>query len=139
MQDDQRYFDKNKAREKICAGWLKEQGKSVRKPVLAAAVAGIGNGLGVIVQSALLAFIVQALIIDKVQWPVLINPLLGLFAVFILRAGCIYRHQTAGFEAGAKVRASIRQQLFDKFAVIGPCGGQATAKRRTGRGYAGAG
>ncbi len=129
MQDDQRYFDKNKAREKVCAGWLKEQGKSVRKPVLAAAVAGIGNGLGVIVQSALLAFIVQALIIDKVQWPTLINPLSGLFAVFILRAGCIYWQQTAGFEAGAKVRASIRQQLFDKFAALGPA---AVKQRQSG-------
>lgn len=129
MQDDQRYFDKNKAREKVCADWLKEQGKSVRKPVLTAAVAGIGNGLGVIVQSALLAFIVEALIIDKVQWPTLINPLLGLGAVFVLRAACVYCQQTAGFEAGAKVRASIRQQLFDKFALLGPA---AVKQRQSG-------
>jgi len=120
MHDDQSYFDNNKAREKVCAGWLKEQGKTVRTPVLVAAVAGIGNGLGVIAQSALLAFIVQALIIDKVQWQALINPLSALFAVFILRAGCVYWQQTSGFEAGAKVRASIRQQLFDKFAALGP-------------------
>jgi len=54
--DNQAYFDKNKAREKICAGWLKEQSKSVRKPILFTAIAGIINGLGVIVQSAALAF-----------------------------------------------------------------------------------
>ena len=58
--DNQAYFDKNKAREKTCAGWLKEQSKAVRKPILFAAMAGIVNGLGVIVQSALLAFILQA-------------------------------------------------------------------------------
>lgn len=129
MQDDQGYFDKNKVREKVCASWLKEQGKTARKPVLVAAAAGIGNGLGVIVQSALLAFIVQALIIDKVQWQALINPLLGLAAVFILRAACVYWQQTGGFEAGAKVRAAVRQQLIDKFAALGPA---AVKQRQSG-------
>jgi len=63
--DNQVYFDKNKAREKICAAWLKEQRKSVREPILFAAIAGIFNGLGVIVQAAALAFILEAVIIDK--------------------------------------------------------------------------
>ena len=66
--DNQAYFDKNKAREKTCAGWLKEQSKAVRKLILVAAFAGITNGLGVIVQSAALAFILQAVIIDKLPW-----------------------------------------------------------------------
>jgi ATP-binding cassette subfamily C protein CydD len=28
--DNQAYFDKNKAREKVCAGWLTEQSKAVQ-------------------------------------------------------------------------------------------------------------
>ena len=116
----QHYFDKNKAREKVCAGWLKEQGKSVRKPIRLAAIAGITNGLAVIVQSALLAYILQALIIDKLQWSALIPCFLWLAAVFVLRSFCVYWHQTRGFEAGASVRISVRQQLIDKFAVLGP-------------------
>ena len=118
--DNQHYFDKNKAREKVCAGWLKEQGKTVRKPVRLAAIAGITNGLAVIVQSALLAYILQALIIDKLQWSALIPCFLWLAAVFVLRSFCVYWHQTRGFEAGASVRISVRQQLIDKFAVLGP-------------------
>ena len=118
--DNQHYFDKNKAREKVCAGWLKEQGKSVRKPIRLAAIAGITNGLAVIVQSALLAYILQALIIDKLQWSALIPCFLWLAAVFVLRSFCVYWHQTRGFEAGASVRISVRQQLIDKFAVLGP-------------------
>jgi ATP-binding cassette subfamily C protein CydD len=118
--DNQNYFDKNKAREKVCAGWLKEQSKTVRKPVLITAIAGITNGLAVIVQSALLAYILQALIIDKQQWQTLINCFLGLATVFVLRSFCVYCHQTWGFEAGAKVRASVRRQLIDKFAALGP-------------------
>jgi len=44
--DNQAYFDKNKVREKICAGWLKEQSKAVRKSILFAAVAGYYQRLG---------------------------------------------------------------------------------------------
>jgi ATP-binding cassette subfamily C protein CydD len=118
--DNQNYFDKNKVREKICAGWLKEQNKTVRKPVLITAISGIINGLAVIGQSALLAYILQALIIDKQQWQTLINCFLGLATVFVVRSFCVYCHQTWGFEAGAKVRASVRRQLIDKFAALGP-------------------
>ena len=117
---NQAYFDKNKAREKTCATWLKQQSKAVRKPILFAAIAGIINGLGVIVQSAVLAYILQAVIIDKLPWASLITHFLLLAAVFILRSLCVYLHQTRGFEAGAKVRASVRQQLFDKFLTLGP-------------------
>ncbi|PPK70660.1 ATP-binding cassette subfamily C protein CydD [Methylobacter tundripaludum] len=118
--ENQAYFDKHKAREKACAAWLKQQGKAVRKPVLLAAAAGIANGLGVIGQSAALAFILQAVIIDKLPWTSLITPFMVLAAVFILRSVCVYLHQTWGFEAGAQVRASVRQRLFDRFLTLGP-------------------
>ena len=118
--DNQAYFDKNKVREKVCARWLKEQSKAVRKPITLAASVGIANGLGVIVQSALLAFLLQAIIIDKLPWASLVTPFLVLAGVFIVRSLCVYGHQVLGFEAGAKVRASIRQQLLAKFLTLGP-------------------
>ena len=118
--DNQAYFDKSKAREKIGVAWLKEQGKAVRKPVLFAAMAGIVNGLGVLVQAAALAFILQAIIIDKLPWSALITPFIMLAVVFILRSGCVYLHQTWGFEAGAQVRASVRQRLLSQFLTMGP-------------------
>ena len=120
--DNQAYFDKTKAREKTCAGWLKQQSKAVRKPILFAASAGIANGLGVIVQSAALAFILQAIIIDKLPWASVIAPVIVLATVFILRSLCVYGHQTWGFEAGAQVKASVRQQLFARFLTLGPAG-----------------
>ncbi|MFI3157410.1 MAG: thiol reductant ABC exporter subunit CydD [Methylococcaceae bacterium] len=118
--NNQAYFDKNQARQKTCAAWLKEQSKAVRKPILFSAVAGITNGLGVIVQSAILAYILQAVIIDKLPWASVIMPFIVLAAVFMLRSLCVYLHQIGGFEAGAQVRASVRQQLFDKFLMLGP-------------------
>jgi ATP-binding cassette subfamily C protein CydD len=118
--DNQAYFDKHKGREKACAGWLKQQSQAVSKPMLLAAIAGIANGLGVIVQSAALAFILQAVIIDKLPWASLMAPFLVLVAVFILRSVCVYLQQTCGFEAGAKVRTSVRRQLLVKFLALGP-------------------
>ena len=120
--DNQAYFDKTKAREKTCAVWLKAQSKAVRKPILLAAIAGISNGLGVIVQSAVLAFMLQAIIIDKLPWASLMTPFLVLAGVFILRSVCVYWQQTWGFDAGAHVRASVRKQLFDTFLTLGPAG-----------------
>ena len=118
--DNQSFFDTRKYREKICASWLKEQSKTVRTPVLLASIAGITNGLAIIVQSALLAYILQALIIDKLHWLALMPSFLWLAGIFLLRSVCVYFHQTCGFEASAKVRASVRQQLINQFASLGP-------------------
>lgn len=127
--DNQAYFDKNKAREKTCAGWLKQQSKAVRKPMLLAAGAGIANGVAVIIQSAALAFILQAVIIDKLPWASLVTPFIVLIAVIILRSACVYLHQIWGFEAGAQIRTSVRQQLSDKFLTLGPA---AVKQRQSG-------
>jgi ATP-binding cassette subfamily C protein CydD len=43
-----------------------------------------------------------------------------LAGVFIARSFCVYGHQVLGFEAGAQIRASIRQQLLAKFLTLGP-------------------
>jgi ATP-binding cassette subfamily C protein CydD len=118
--DNQSAFDKNKAREKICACWLKEQGKSVRKLIFLSASAGIINGVAVIAQAAVLAFLLQAIIIDQLPWAALIKPLLLLSGIFVLRSLCIYGHQILGFEAGAQVRVSVRRQLLDQFLMLGP-------------------
>ena len=127
--DNQRYFDQHHAREKICARWLKAQSKTVRKPILLAALAGIINGVAVIVQAALLAGILSALINNEClmtasplkDWqscPIqLTYYFLGLIAVFLLRSVCVYAQQIAGFNAGAKVRTDIRRQLTDTFAL----------------------
>jgi ATP-binding cassette subfamily C protein CydD len=128
--DNQRYFDQHHAREKICAHWLKAQSKTVRKPILLAASAGIINGVAVIIQAALLASILSSLIIDingNTTALAVVPPiaeaiglqLVGLIAVFLLRSVCVYAQQITGFNAGAKVRTDIRQQLTDTFATQG--------------------
>ncbi|MDP3008988.1 MAG: thiol reductant ABC exporter subunit CydD [Methylococcales bacterium] len=131
--DNQRYFDQHRTREKTCAQWLKAQSKTVRKPIVFAALAGIINGVAVVVQAALLASMLSSLIIDNsvVGWAEARSPsiandglpyvspsyIVGLIAIFLLRSICVYAQQIAGFNAGATVRTNIRRQLTDTFAL----------------------
>jgi ATP-binding cassette, subfamily C, bacterial CydD len=118
--ENQVYFDNNKNREKVCAAWLKQQSKAVRKSLLLTASAGIFNGLLVIAQAALLAFILHAVIIDKVVLTSIMPWLAALIGIFLLRGVCLYAYQVFGFEAGAQVKSSVRQQLLDSFLNLGP-------------------
>ena len=127
--DNQRYFDQHRSREKACTQWLKTQSKTVRKPIIFAALAGIINGVAVIAQAALLANILSTLIIDArlmtasplKDWQssaMQLAPVFaGLIAIFLLRSICVYAQQIAGFNAGATVRTAIRLQLTDTFAL----------------------
>ncbi|MEI8209872.1 MAG: hypothetical protein WCG16_11745, partial [Methylococcales bacterium] len=116
--ENQVYFDNNKTREKACAAWLKQQSKAVQKALLLTASAGIFNGLLVIVQSALLAFILHAVIIDKATLTSIMPWLAALIGIFLLRSACLYAYQVFGFEAGAQIKSSVRQQLLDSFLIL---------------------
>ena len=118
--DNQTYFDKNKAREKICAVWLKAQAKIAKKWLYLAVSAGVINGWMVIIQSAVLAYLLQAIIIEKLPLIVLMPYLWSLVVIFVVRSLCVYAYPVCGFEAGAQVRSSVRQQLFTQFLKQGP-------------------
>jgi len=120
--DNQRYFDQHKAKEKQSAQWLKRQSKTVRKPIWLAAAAGIGNGIGIIIQAWLLADLLHRVIISKQPLAELVWPIATLLAVFLFRSICTYAQQSFGFEAGAKIRTELRQQLSIQFAKLGPAG-----------------
>ena len=64
---NQQAFDLNQEQQKKSAQWLKAQAKSVNKPVLLTALAGIGNGIGVIAQAALLALLLHLVVIEHAQ------------------------------------------------------------------------
>ena len=118
--DNQTYFDKNKAREKICAVWLKAQAKTAKKWLYLAVSAGVINGWMVIIQSAILAYLLQAIIIEKLSITVIMPYLWGLAVIFVVRSLCVYAYPVWGFEVGAQVRSSVRQQLFAQFLKQGP-------------------
>ncbi|MGR9117167.1 MAG: thiol reductant ABC exporter subunit CydD [Gammaproteobacteria bacterium] len=117
---NQKAFDEQKAREKICMQWLKTLVRPVRKTVFYAALAGIGGGLGVIAQAALLAFILHQLIIEHQSARDLMKPMLIFVLVFSFRSLCIYGQQVWGFQAAANIKRDVRQLLSDKIVRLGP-------------------
>lgn len=146
---NQTAFEQRKNREKYCKQWLKIQQKTVSKSINYAALAGINNGLLLVVQSTLLAFILHSLLIEKqnlfanldnlnfdltaffkglfsiqvqiVQTQNSLLPALALlFVVMLLRSVSVYMFQNIGFEAAATVKTGVRETLVNKLPQLDP-------------------
>jgi ATP-binding cassette subfamily C protein CydD len=142
-------FEERRTREKYCQQWLKTQKKTVSKFINYAALAGICNGLLLLLQAALLAFILHSLLIEKqslfanlnqlnfqlntffsgllaAQIPynlpenVLLPAIIFLFLVMMLRSCTVYLFQTTGFEAAARIKTRLRQELVNKLIHLEP-------------------
>lgn len=142
-------FEDRRNREKHCKQWLKSQQKTVSKPITLAAFAGISNGLLLVVQAALLAFILHSLLIEKqnlfanldslhfdltaffdglfavhtvkTETQNLLLPALGLlFVVMLSRSFSVYLFQTIGFEAAATIKTRLRETLVNKHPFLDP-------------------
>jgi ATP-binding cassette subfamily C protein CydD len=147
LSANQTAFEERKNREKYCKQWLKIQQKTVSKPIGYAAFAGICNGLLLVVQSALLAFVLHSLLIEKQSLfahldnlnldlscffngllatqavnthaeNVLLPALGWLFLVMLLRSFSVYLFQAIGFEAAAQVKSQVRADLVQKLPEI---------------------
>lgn len=112
-------FDANNRREKECAEWLKLNKKKVSRLITSVAIIEIVNGFLLIIQSALLAFIFHQLIIDKQIWTELLSSLVLLLLVFFVRALFSYFYQTLGFKVAVVVKRSVREELLNKFLLLG--------------------
>jgi len=117
---NQKSYDDNQLREHRCIEWLKDQKKSVRHLINITALIGIINGVLIIIQSALFAYILQQLVIEQQQIQVLILHFFSLIIVFILRSVCSYYSPVMGFKVAETVKRSIREQLLNKFGQLDP-------------------
>lgn len=120
QSDNQQAFDSNKEAEKNCVEWLKSQKKTVNPAINKVAMIGIVNGFLVILQSALLAFVFHQLIIERQPWNQLISSFIWLTVIFISRSVCSYYYQVVGFKVAITVKRSVREQLLNKFSLLGP-------------------
>ncbi|MCO6552929.1 MAG: cysteine/glutathione ABC transporter permease/ATP-binding protein CydD [Gilliamella sp.] len=110
----------DKKRQTYLLGWLKQQAKMHKTNLRASILTGLLLTILVIIQSALLAVILQKIIIEQ-HYFVDILPFFGaLIAVLLGRAGLIYLREKINFAIGKKVRQQIRQQLIDQLELHGP-------------------
>jgi ATP-binding cassette subfamily C protein CydD len=100
--------------------WLAGHARAVRRPLTAAAAAGVGAGLFTIAQAGLMAWIVAAAISEGVRPDALWSGFVALALVVVLRASATGIQEAAGAEAGARARHRARGELLDHIAALGP-------------------
>ncbi|WP_114784611.1 heme ABC transporter permease/ATP-binding protein CydD [Vibrio tetraodonis] len=111
-------MDKNKQRS--LNKWLKQQSKLAKRWLITAVGLGILSSLFLLAQAALLATILQQLIIDQVPKQQLIPLFFALCGVIGIRALCSWGRELAGYRCGEQVRLYIRQLILDKLRELGP-------------------
>jgi len=120
QRDNQKAYDASNAREKYCFTWLKSKKKTVSRLINFVALIGVINGVLVIFQSAILAYIFQQLIVDKQQWSQLSYYFILLTVIFIFRSLCNYYFQVLGYKVAVTIKRSVREQLLNQFYLLGP-------------------
>jgi len=108
------------AEKKATESWLQGLRASVR-PTLALAVGyGLVGGVLVIVQAALLAWVVNAAMLNRAGLAQVWPALAVLLAVFALRFGAVRATENAAFAAGASVRTDLHARLLRHIHALGP-------------------
>ncbi|WP_340162957.1 ABC transporter transmembrane domain-containing protein [Billgrantia tianxiuensis] len=100
--------------------WLAAHAARQRGWLGLAALAGIAAGALTIVQMALLAWIVSRLLVDGDALVTLSGAFIALVGVLLLRAMCQWGQELAGQEASLRIRESVRAELLDHLAAMGP-------------------
>ncbi len=120
QQDNQTAFDANEVREKECIQWLNSKKKQFKSLINITAFIGILNGVFIILQSALLAYLFQQFIIEHVFWHQLISFFALLVVIFVLRNVSAYFYQVQGFKVATTVKRSVRSELLNKLSSLDP-------------------
>lgn len=116
-----------RAESKRLDGWLRAKAKNLRAPLSGAVGLGALGGLLVVLQSWLLARIVDGAVFHHMRlamaWPLL----WVLLAVFLAKAASTAASEIFAFEAAAQAKQALRKALHEKLAALGP--GFAAAQR----------
>ncbi|MDG2915084.1 cysteine/glutathione ABC transporter permease/ATP-binding protein CydD [Bisgaard Taxon 10/6] len=109
-----------KSRQKYLFKWLRSQQKPVKKELNLNIALATFSSLVLVIQTWLLASLLNALIIEHSPRSALIPQFVGLLICFILRAGTLYAREKIGFKCGQKLRNIIRRQILEKIHAVGP-------------------
>ncbi|WP_313652516.1 heme ABC transporter permease/ATP-binding protein CydD [Pantoea sp.] len=110
----------DKSRQQHLTRWLRQQRRFAGRWLRLNTLLGTAGALLIIAQSALLASLLQALIIDRQPHETLTFSIMLLLLCFVLRALINYARELTGFRAGQAIRQALRQQVLDRLAELGP-------------------
>lgn len=100
--------------------WLSQQLRSAGGAHIGAMVAGTVNGLAIIGQMGVMAWLVHAAIMQQMPLVNLFAWVMGLIAILGLRAITQAMQETRGHLASQRIRQQVRQQLMQRWAALGP-------------------
>lgn len=110
----------DKTRQKYLFKWLKQQTKQHRKPLFHSILLGFISAGCIAIQAALLALILQELIILGGKFTTILPYFIVLLLIFILRSFLTFIREKINFSLGLKIRQTVRQQLINKIEINGP-------------------
>ncbi|MCG7387610.1 heme ABC transporter permease/ATP-binding protein CydD [Pantoea sp. ACRSB] len=110
----------NKTRQQELIRWLRQQRAFGGRWLRLTSLFGLASALVIIAQAWLLAFLLQALIVEQRLRSELLLPFSLLLLCFALRALLNYAREAAGFRAGQAIRQALRQQVLDRLSDLGP-------------------
>ncbi len=100
--------------------WLNHQLAHARGAHRHAVWAGSLNGLAIILQMGLVAWLIQQAVVYQVPLASLLPPVLALMLVLLVRAGSQAWQEARGHLASQRIRMAVRQQLMSHWARLGP-------------------
>ncbi|CAG9297385.1 thiol reductant ABC exporter subunit CydD [Celerinatantimonas diazotrophica] len=100
--------------------WLKNQAKTVKKPLNIAIIIGSINGFFLIAQCWMLAQVLNATAIEHKSIQAVWGYLACMVGIFGVRALLNYGNQRFTFEAAARLRTDLRARLFKQINQLGP-------------------
>ena len=109
----------DKKRQTYLLNWLKQHTKMYKSDLRASVLSGFLLSLLMIGQAALLAIILQKLIIDRTSFSMVVPYFLSLIVILLLRGLLIYLREKINFALGQKIRQQIRQKIIDQFELFG--------------------
>ncbi|MGE4480192.1 thiol reductant ABC exporter subunit CydD [Acidocella sp.] len=109
-----------RAQSKKLDGWLRARASRLRLPLAAAVGLGALGGLFLVLQSWLLARLIDGAVFHRMglaaAWPLL----WGMLAVFLAKAVSGFGSEICAFEAAARAKRELRQALHEKLERLGP-------------------
>ena len=111
------------------AAWLAREARAVSRESRLAAVYGVTEGLLIILQAGLIAWIVQRVVMDGLGVQAMLVPGALLIGVVVLRPGAQILRARMAIRASSRVRERVRGRLIDHAEMLGPTG---LAGRNTG-------
>ena len=112
--------DVNSISQRQSVRWLLGKSRQVIGWLSLSISLGLGNGLLMVLQAALISRIIHGAFIENLPRSAFHTDLLAIIGVVLLRSIVAWAREEAGFQAGAGVRQSVRTGILEHLFTLGP-------------------